>query len=90
MTQAYWQRRKREVEPVALLIQTYINGLQWDATKRAAPFTLEEVMAWLGFSEKPVPVEPERPRTPEELEAQVELLHTMYTQIQQANGHVKG
>ena len=89
MTQAYWQRQKRGSIPMAMLIQVLCN-IHLDTEQRREPFSLDEVLGWLGFPTTPVPHEPERPRTPAELEAQVELLHAMYMSIQQTNGQVKG
>lgn len=89
MTQAYWQRQKRETTPMATLIQVLCN-IHLDTEQRREPFSLDEVLGWLGYAASPRPVEPERPKTPEELEQQILLLHAMYTSVQQANGQVKG
>lgn len=72
---------------MALLIQLTAN-INRDSQQRAQPFELAEVLGWLGH-ELPPPAPPPQ-RSPEELTATVELLHSLYSQAQGANGRMDG
>ena len=74
---------------MALLIQCFLN-VNRDTESKPQPFTIEEVLAWLGYGEagRPPPVPPRR--TIEELDAQISAAHALYTALQSSNGEVQG
>ena len=60
-----------------------LANINRDADKKAEPFTLEEVVAWLGHGFQ-APEEPPQPPTVEEVKDKIVMLNTLY------NGQVDG
>jgi hypothetical protein len=82
LAEAYWQQQTRQVRPMAMLLQAYWN-VHRDTDQRRDPFTLEDMLAVLGYPEPPPPPPP--PPRLEDIEARIGILHQMYT----ANGERK-
>jgi len=82
LAEAYWQQQQRQVRPMAMLLQAYWN-VHRDTDQRREPFTLDEMLAVLGYPEPPAPPPP--PPRLEDMQERIEMLHSLYT----ANGDRK-
>jgi hypothetical protein len=77
-------QQARRDRGTAMLIQVLLN-VNRDTQHRREPFTLEEVMEALGHQPPAPPPPPVR--TPEEIAAQIAVLHSFYAL---GNGQVQG
>lgn len=78
LTVAQRRKQRREVLPLAVLVQMTAN-INRNTEQRFQPFELEEVLGWLGFppeAEAPPP-EPPRPTT-EELREKLAMLQNIF------------
>lgn len=78
--QQQWREDRRAAMPAWLLA-----NVNRDSETRREPFSLEEVVAWLGhgFAPPEAPPPPAEPPTGEDLLGRVHLLHQLYTNGQQ-------
>jgi hypothetical protein len=82
LAEAYWQQQQRHVRPMALLLQAYWN-VHRDTDQRRDPFTLDDMLAVLGYPEPPA--SPPPPPRLEDMQERIAILHSLYT----ANGERK-
>ena len=78
----YRRQQEREDRRAALGAWAQIE-LERDPDKRSQPFTIEEIVSWLGhgfqhIDQEAAPAPPPQP-TQEELAEKIQMLHTLYS-----------